>query len=106
MQSVGETGVALEGILNSILEISGFVGDIATSAEDQSNSIAEINSAITQLDSATQQNAAMFEETTAASQSLNCEAMALSEAIAHFQVEENLMEKSGITRRQVAWSEL
>lgn len=102
VQSVGETGVALEGILNSILEISGFVGDIATSAEDQSNSIAEINSAITQLDSATQQNAAMFEETTAASQSLNCEAMALSEAISHFQVDENLMETSGITRRQVA----
>lgn len=84
VRSVGETGDALDNILSSILEISDFVSEIASSAEEQSSGITEINTAITQLDTATQQNAAMFEETTAASQSLDGEATILTEAIAHF----------------------
>ena len=100
VQSVGETGDALENILGSILEISEFVGEIASSAEAQSNSITEINTAITQLDTATQQNAAMFEETTAASQSLNGEATALTEAIAHFRTGEGAAQAEILTWKE------
>lgn len=100
VHSVGETGDALENILGSILEISEFVGEIASSAEAQSNSITEINTAITQLDTATQQNAAMFEETTAASQSLNGEATALTEAIAHFRTGEGAAQAEILTWKE------
>jgi methyl-accepting chemotaxis protein len=67
---VGDAGEALEKIIVSIAEISEYVSQIAHASEEQSQSINEINSAMTQLDQVTQRNAAMFEETTAASQNL------------------------------------
>jgi methyl-accepting chemotaxis protein len=67
---VGDAGEALEKIITSISNISEYVSQIAIATEEQSASVAEINSSIGQLDKVTQQNAAMFEETTAASHNL------------------------------------
>lgn len=67
---VGNAGEALEKIISSISNISEYVSQIAIATEEQSASVAEINSSIGQLDKVTQQNAAMFEETTAASHNL------------------------------------
>lgn len=69
-QLVGDAGTALEQIIESISDISEYVSQIAKGSQEQSSSVVEINSAMTQLDQVTQQNAAMFEETTAASQNL------------------------------------
>ncbi|MBV7409871.1 HAMP domain-containing protein [Maritimibacter sp. DP1N21-5] len=81
---VGEAGEALKGIVASVSEISRHVASIATSANEQSVGLGEINAAMTQLDQVTQQNAAMFEETTAASHALTREAEALSTSMARF----------------------
>ncbi|WP_298499511.1 methyl-accepting chemotaxis protein [uncultured Maritimibacter sp.] len=81
---VGQAGEALKGIVNSVSEISKHVSAIATSANEQSVGLAEINAAMGQLDQVTQQNAAMFEETTAASHALTREAEALSDSMARF----------------------
>ncbi len=83
---VDKTGAALASIVSSVSEISNRVANIATSAREQSSGLAEINSAVTELDHVTQQNAAMFEETTAASHALTAEADALASAVSRFRL--------------------
>lgn len=83
---VDRTGAALASIVTSVSEISDRVSAIASSAREQSSGLAEINAAVTELDHVTQQNAAMFEETTAASHALNSEADALATAVARFRI--------------------
>ncbi|MEM1237820.1 MAG: methyl-accepting chemotaxis protein [Pseudomonadota bacterium] len=83
---VGEAGKALQAIVDSISDVSQHVSQIASSATEQSSSIAEINAAVTNLDRVTQQNAAMFEETTAATHSLTREAEQLSAAMTQFKM--------------------
>ena len=68
---VGDAGEALERIVASVGDIAEHVAGIAASAAEQSSALDEINSAMSQLDQVTQQNAAMFEETTAASHALD-----------------------------------
>ncbi|CRK74186.1 methyl-accepting chemotaxis protein [Nereida ignava] len=81
---VGNTGTALTGLVQSVKTIAEHVSEIAQSAQEQSGNLAEINSAINELDQVTQQNAAMFEETTAASHSLTQQANALRASMAKF----------------------
>lgn len=95
---VGETGKALAAILGSVTEISDRMSQIASSAREQSTGINEINTAVNALDHNTQQNAAMFEETTAASHALTQEAGSLVKAVAKFnlgQGKKNTLPKRG-----------
>lgn len=85
---VGEAGNALRSIVGSVAEISSGVNDIAASAEEQSGGLAEINAAMGQLDEVTQNNAAMAEETTAASQTLANEAQVLAKTTSKFNIGE------------------
>lgn len=84
VQLVDQAGAALAGIVESVSEISRNVGEIAVSSREQSAGLAEINEAVNQLDQVTQQNAAMFEETTAASHALTREAQTLSQTMGRF----------------------
>jgi methyl-accepting chemotaxis protein len=83
---VNRTGAALASIVTSVSEISKRVSNIAASAREQSSGLAEVNIAVNELDHVTQQNAAMFEETTAASHALTSEADALVNAVARFKL--------------------
>lgn len=82
---VGQAGQALELIVGKVGEISGLVSEIAASAQEQSTALAEVNTAINQMDQVTQQNAAMVEESTAASHSLTHEAEELLSLISRFE---------------------
>ncbi|WP_299679026.1 methyl-accepting chemotaxis protein [uncultured Roseobacter sp.] len=86
VELVDRTGTALASIVSSVSEISKRVSTIATSAREQSAGLNEINTAVNELDHVTQQNAAMFEETTAASHALTSEADALAAAVARFKL--------------------
>lgn len=81
---VGQAGDALRGIESSVGDIYNFVTEIAVSAREQSSGLAEINTAVNHLDQVTQQNAAMFEQTTAASHSLTREAQSLRDTMSLF----------------------
>ncbi|HLQ20406.1 MAG TPA: methyl-accepting chemotaxis protein [Tabrizicola sp.] len=83
---VDKTGEALKQIADSVSEIAGLVSDIAVASRQQSANLVEINSAVTQLDQSTQQNAARLEETTAASEGLTRDAIALVGTVSHFKV--------------------
>lgn len=81
---VGNAGEALEQIISSISDISGYVSQIANASQEQSLTISEISSSMSQLDQVTQQNVAMFEETSAASQTLAAAADDLTERVQMF----------------------
>ncbi|MFN0115745.1 MAG: methyl-accepting chemotaxis protein, partial [Paracoccaceae bacterium] len=83
---VGQAGDALKGIVTSVTNIAARVSEIAASAREQSVGLGEINTAVNELDQVTQQNAAMFEQTSAASHSLTREADALASTTARFRV--------------------
>jgi methyl-accepting chemotaxis protein len=83
---VGETGNALERIVRQVGEISTVVGEIAASAREEALGLGQVNTAVNQMDQVTQQNAAMVEESTAASRVLADEAQELARLVARFKV--------------------
>lgn len=85
VELVDQTGLALKSISTGVSGITNRISEISKSASIQSNTISEINSATAHLDQATQQNAAMFEETTATSMSLRSETENLAAVISTFE---------------------
>ncbi len=83
---VGQTGEALQRIVDRVAEIYSLVTEISASAQEQATGLAQVNTAVNQMDQVTQQNAAMVEQTTAASHSLSREAEALAESMSRFNV--------------------
>ncbi len=83
---VGETGNALDRITSQVADINNVISEIAAGAHEQATGLVQVNTAITQMDQVTQQNAAMVEEATAASHSLSQETAQLSDLIGQFKV--------------------
>ena len=83
---VSETGEALGNIVGQVGEIDDVVSEIAASAGEQASGLAEVNTAINQMDQVTQQNAAMVEQSTAASHSLAQEAEELGRLTSRFRI--------------------
>ncbi len=81
---VSESGEALKAIQRNIVAVNEHMQAIASSAREQSTGLAEINSAINQLDQTTQQNAAMVEQSTAASVALTQETDRLRNLVCRF----------------------
>ena len=81
---VSETGEALKKIGEYIVNINQHMDAITTSAKEQSTGLSEVNGAVNQMDHVTQQNAAMVEETNAASATLANESAKLKSLISHF----------------------
>jgi methyl-accepting chemotaxis protein len=86
---VGQTGEALARIVNQVVEINRVVAEIAASSQEQATSLAAVNKAVNEMDQVTQQNAAMVEQSTAASLSLANEAAYLGELVSRFSVSES-----------------
>ena len=84
---VGETGNALNRIIDKVASVSEAIGSMASTSDHQSKSIGEMNIAINEMDAVTQQNAAMVEETTAATRLLVQKAEELASAISIFMIE-------------------
>ncbi len=81
---VGRTGEALTRILGHIDQMSGFMTEIASAAQEQATALGQVNAAVNQMDKVTQQNAAMVEQSTAASHSLASEAEELTRLVGQF----------------------
>jgi len=86
VELVTATGQALHRIGEDVLRINEHVKAIVTSAREQSVGLSEINSAVSQMDQVTQQNAAMVEQTNAASHTLASDAENLSRLVGQFKV--------------------
>ena len=101
---VGQTGETLERIVGQVAQITSLVSEIAASAQEQSTGLAEVNTAVNQMDQSTQQNAAMVEQSTAASHALAQEARQLVQLVARFRIGDRVAE-TGESRSRARLSE-
>ncbi|MCH7627509.1 methyl-accepting chemotaxis protein [Novosphingobium sp.] len=83
---VNETGAALETIIGRVGTVTVSISTIADTAGKQSIALRKISGSISAMDQMTQQNAAMVEETNAATKNLTQEASQLSKAFASFKI--------------------
>jgi len=86
---VSKSGETLKQIVAQVAEINTIMGDMSQSAHQQSVGIQQVNVAVTQMDQVTQQNAAMVEQSTAASRKLAMEAEELLALTDFFKVKDN-----------------
>ena len=91
---VAETGQSLQRIVDQVTEINRVVAEIAAGANEQATAVASVNQSIGDKDKATQQDAAMAEESTAASHNLSDEAKHLAALIAEFEVAQTVNGKT------------
>jgi methyl-accepting chemotaxis protein len=84
VELVDQTGEALQSIVTKILEINTVIAQISASSQEQANGLAQVNTAVNEMDRVVQQNASMVEQSTAATHSLKEEANALVGLIARF----------------------
>ena len=83
---VQKTGEALSEIETRVLRINDHIHSIAVASREQATGLAEVNTAVNQMDQVTQQNAAMVEETSAATQKLSSEADSLFAIVSKFNI--------------------
>ncbi|WP_312491167.1 methyl-accepting chemotaxis protein, partial [Sphingomonas sp.] len=83
---VGETGEALDRINQGMVRIGTLMTGIADDSARQADGMGQINTALSQMDGVTQQNAAMVEQATAAARTLAQEAEQLNEAVSRFRL--------------------
>jgi methyl-accepting chemotaxis protein len=92
---VADAGQTMSEIVGSVQRVSDIIGEITAAAGEQSDGIAQVNTAVSQLDQMTQQNAALVEQSAAAAQSLREQAARLAETVQVFQVEAAAMPAHG-----------
>ena len=98
VELVHETGAALERTIAQVAEISRIVGEIAEGAKRQASGVAEINARSTTMDKTTQENAAMVDQSTAATHSLSAESRKLRNLVAQFTLGLARADRSGGAR--------
>jgi methyl-accepting chemotaxis protein len=85
-QQVDEAGRSMDDIVQSIQQVTQTMANIRTASENQTHDIVAISGAIEAMDHMTQQNAALVEETAAASESLKGQALQVAQAMARFKL--------------------
>jgi methyl-accepting chemotaxis protein len=83
---VTRSGQTLEQIVASVKKVSDIVAEIAAASREQSAGIGQVNQAVLQMDELTQQNAALVEQATSASQAMAHEAHALHEMMGSYRL--------------------
>ncbi|MEZ5655189.1 MAG: methyl-accepting chemotaxis protein [Sphingobium sp.] len=83
---VENSGEALRQIVTEVSEVSGLMDEIANAASRQASGLSEISEMVTGMDTTTQQNAAMVEESTASSRNLNTETQRLFDQLSFFEL--------------------
>jgi methyl-accepting chemotaxis protein len=85
-QQVAEAGRTMDEIVASVKRVTDIMGEISAASHEQTQGIEQINRAITQMDSVTQENAALVEQAAAAAASLQQQAGQLAEGVRVFKL--------------------
>jgi methyl-accepting chemotaxis protein len=84
---VQDAGATMSDIVGSVRRVSDIIGEITAGAAEQRDGIDQVNIAVGQLDSMTQQNAALVEQSAAAADSMKLQAQRLAEVVSTFRLE-------------------
>ena len=91
---VGRTNDAFSKVLSGAKKVGELVGEIAAASVEQAQGIAQISKAVTEMDQVVQQNAANAEESAAASEELNAQAMGMKELVGELTMLVTMRDKS------------
>lgn len=83
---VNQSGQTLNEIVMSVKRLTDIIAEISAASQEQAGGIDQVNTSVMQMDQATQQNAALVEEITAASQSMRAQSLALKKQVMSFKV--------------------
>jgi methyl-accepting chemotaxis protein len=83
-RQVDEAGTTMTDVVGSIERVTHIMGEISAASSEQSTGVRQVGEAVTQMDQATQQNAALVEQSAAAAESLKQQAHQLVDAVAVF----------------------
>ena len=83
---VDQAGITMTEVVSSIRRVTDIMSEISAASHEQSQGVAQVGEAITQMDQATQQNAALVEESAAAADSLKTQAQQLVQSVAVFKL--------------------
>ncbi|KQP19260.1 methyl-accepting chemotaxis protein [Pseudorhodoferax sp. Leaf265] len=83
---VDQAGTTMAQIVDAIQRVTDIIGEISSASSEQSNGVSQVGQAVTVMDNATQQNAALVEESAAAAASLSTQAQNLVQAMAVFRL--------------------
>jgi methyl-accepting chemotaxis protein len=86
VKMVDQAGQALQHIADQVADVNAIVEEISTATREQARTLHEVNTTVARIDQMTQQNAAMVEESTAASHNLASEARTLTSLTMNFKV--------------------
>ena len=81
-----QAGATMAEVVSSIHRVTGIMGEISAASNEQAIGVAQVGEAVTQMDQATQQNAALVDEMAAAASSLNTQAQDLVQTVAVFKL--------------------
>jgi methyl-accepting chemotaxis protein len=81
---VNDAGSTMDDVVTSVQRVTDIMGEISTASREQEAGIEQINTAITEMDSVTQQNAALVEEAAAAAGTLEDQSAALAQLVGRF----------------------
>ena len=81
-----EAGGTMGGIVDAVREVGALMGGISRACAEQAQGIAEVNTVVSQMDDATQRNAALVEEASAAAASMSDQARTLVETVSRFRL--------------------
>jgi methyl-accepting chemotaxis protein len=84
---VADAGTTMTEIVASVQRVTDIIGEITAASSEQSDGIGQVNTAVTQLDQMTQQNAALVEQSAAAAESLKAQADRLGAVVAAFRLQ-------------------
>lgn len=85
-EQVSRTGEAMNAIISSVSRVNVLMEHISTASDEQSRGIAQIEKAVTEMDSVTQQNAALVQESAAAAASLEDQVQHLTHSVSTFRL--------------------
>lgn len=86
-QQVENAGKTMQAIIHSVGQVNEVMKEIATASDEQNRGISQVSEAMTEMDTTTQQNAALVEQSASAAGSLQEEAVRLEQAVAFFKTE-------------------
>jgi methyl-accepting chemotaxis protein len=84
---VGQAGETMQEIVQAVGRVTSLLGEIAEASEQQSAGIAQVDEAVAQMDTVTQQNAGLVEQAAAASNALAGQAIELQRVVGEFKLD-------------------
>ncbi|CAM3622512.1 methyl-accepting chemotaxis protein [Castellaniella denitrificans] len=94
-EQASRAGATMQDIVDSINRVTDIMGEISAASREQTTGIEEINSAVTQMDDVTRQNASLVEESAAAASSLQEQADTLAQLVATFRLRDQGVQAAG-----------